>query len=173
MTGSEGEAAWTEELRARRKLTRHPSAIRLRVRVVALLVGSLVMGLGVALNTPPFRPAQWKFFAFFVGLAGLLIFTARGSLALYGLLRGRPVLTIDLEGVELGRRKLEWSRVQRISIRPSSPVLRYLAVGAPAVRIYGDRRSHHIDVKHDHIRDLESFADWLKRLQQGELRLSA
>lgn len=108
MTGSEGDAAWTEELRARRKLTRHPSAIRLRVRLVAYLIGSLVMGLGVALNTPPFRPDQWRFFVFFVGLAGLLIFTARCLWALYELLTGRPVLTIDLEGVELGRRNLEW-----------------------------------------------------------------
>lgn len=162
------DTAWTAELHANQKLTISPRASRRLVRLIAYMLGAVMTGSSVALNASPSERGEWESVVFYVGLAGLLVFVPRGLWAAYGLVAGRPVLTIDLQGVELGRRRLGWSQMRRIVLRPESPALRYLAIGTPTVRLHGDDGSQHIDVKRDHVRDLESFADWLRHLQQRE-----
>jgi hypothetical protein len=85
---------------------------------------------------------------------------------LYEIIAGRSTLTVDLQGVQLSNRRLRWTEVQRIAVWPASPVLRYFAFGPPAVRVHGDQRGRHIDVTHDHIKDLDTFADWLRSTQE-------
>jgi hypothetical protein len=163
-----GRAAWTAEMEANRTLTIRPRGGRRRLRLSALVVGALVMAGGVALAVSRSDRGAWETVGFHIGLAGLAVFVGDGLRTAYGLLTGSPVLTIDGRGVELGRRRLRWTQVQCIDLRPASPVLRYLAVRPPAVRLVGTSRSQYIDVTHDHISDLESFADWLRAVQWSE-----
>lgn len=169
MREPDANTAWTAELDANRKLTISPRTSRRLVRLIAFGLGSLLMGSSVALNASSSERGEWESVVFYVGVAGLLVFVPGGLWAAYGLATGRPVLTVDLQGVALGRRRLKWSQIRRIALRPESSALRYMAIGTPTVRLYGDDRSQHIDVKQDHVRDLESFADWLRHLQQREI----
>ncbi|GAA3096837.1 hypothetical protein GCM10010530_22000 [Kribbella aluminosa] len=105
---------------------------------------------------------------FYVGLAALLIFAASAAKATYGLATGRPVLTINLHGIDLGGCELTWKQVRRIELRPSSATRRLLAIGYPTVRLSGDKPHGYIDVSTDHITDLESFAGWLSS-EQNEI----
>ncbi|MDX6283163.1 MAG: hypothetical protein QOH03_4234 [Kribbellaceae bacterium] len=104
---------------------------------------------------------------FHLGLAGLGVYALAAVRLYYGILTGRSRLVIGREGVTLGKHRIEWADIQDITLRPTSPVLRYLAVGPPSVRIRARRTYRHIDVTRDHVKDLEAFANWLRSTHEA------
>lgn len=76
---------------------------------------------------------------------------------------------MDTQGVKFGSRTLEWAEVRDITLRPRSVLLRYLALGTPAVRLSSDKRSQRIAVTRDHVADLEAFEDWLRHTRERQV----
>ena len=105
--------------------------------------------------------------AFHLGVAGLAVFAAEALRLYYGILTGRSRLTVGPQGISLGEHRIDWGDIHDITLRPTSPVLRYLAIGPPSVRIQARQRLRHIDVTRDHVKDLEGFADWLRSAQSA------
>ncbi|GAB3810168.1 hypothetical protein [Kribbella italica] len=97
-----------------------------------------------------------------VGIVGLALLVPRGLWLVWRLVKP-SVLTFDLEGVQLGPRKLKWTQIRDVTLRPKSPVFRYLAIGKASVRIR-DIHGTAINVTHEHVDDLDPLAEWLRRM---------
>jgi hypothetical protein len=115
-----------------------------------------------------YRMTDYKRLAFSMGIAGLGLYAAGALRLCYGILTGRSRLTIGRQGIALGARHLDWADIQDVTLRPTSPVLRYLAVGPPSVRIQARQARHHIDVTRDHVKNLDGFAEWLRGSRQAQ-----
>ncbi|MFI5707035.1 hypothetical protein [Kribbella sp. NPDC051620] len=138
-----------------------------RMRRVFYLTGSVVFGGLVAYlvssgDGPLIGEAR---FAFHIGLAALAVYVTGAVRLYYGIVSGRSRLSVGPAGVALGEHLIGWADIQHISLRPASPVLRYLAFGPPSVRIQARQRLRRIDVTRDHVKDLEGFAEWLERIR--------
>jgi hypothetical protein len=107
---------------------------------------------------------------FHIGVAGLAVYAFGAVRLYYGILTGRSRLTIGRLGVSLGEHRIDWADIQDITLRPTSPVLRYLAFGPPSVRIQAQHRLRHIDVTRDHVKNLEAFAGWLRSTRDARIR---
>ncbi|WP_328324652.1 hypothetical protein OHA70_33830 [Kribbella sp. NBC_00382] len=109
-------------------------------------------------------------FACHLCVAGLAVYVAGAVRLYYGIFTGRSRLTIGPDGIALGQHRIAWADIQDITLRPTSPVLRYLAFGPPSVRIQARQRLRHIDVTRDHVKNLEAFAGWLRSTHEARTR---
>jgi hypothetical protein len=140
--------------------------VRLAPRVYYLgglvLFASLDTWLIVAVDTP----GSYGRLAFHIGL------TALGACAIdalrlgYGIVTRRSKLTVNSEEIVLGKHQLKWDDVHHIARRPSSPILRLLAIGPASVRVQANQPARHLDVTHDHVKDLDAFATWLRQFHE-------
>ncbi|GAA0928611.1 hypothetical protein GCM10009554_10300 [Kribbella koreensis] len=137
-----------------------------RVRRVFYLTGTALFGGLVGYLVAAGSNDDYVRLGFHIGVAGLAVYAFEAVRLYYGILTGRSKLTIGPRGITLGDRRIDWADIQDITLRPTSPVLGYLAFGPPSVRIQGRKASQRIDVTRDHVKDLEGFAAWLESVRQ-------
>jgi hypothetical protein len=131
----------------------------------AALFGGLVAYLLAASGDEPF--SRYGRYAFHAGVAALALCVTAAVRLYYGILTGRSRLTIGPDGIALGVHRIDWTDIQDITLRPTSPVLRYLGFGPPRVRIQAKHRLRYLEVTRDHVKDLEGFADWLSAVRSS------
>lgn len=140
-----------------------------RPRRVFYLSGAVLFGglLSYVLVAGGDDPIEYARYGFHICVAGLAVYLGGAIRLYYGILTGRSRLTIGPEGIALGEHRIAWTDIQDITLRPTSPVLRFLAFGPPRVRIQARQRLRHIDVTRDHVKDLEGFANWLSAVRSN------
>lgn len=124
-------------------------------------VPAAILGLstGVSLHPDLDRPSNILILVSFVLLVGL------GG---WQLLTGRPVVTLDHDGIRVGRRKLlPWAEVATIGI-PTGPPLRMWLTVRPK-----DRSYKKLIINQDNAKDLRAFASWLESQLHEQRRQNA
>ncbi|MEV6415134.1 hypothetical protein [Kribbella sp. NPDC051718] len=142
-----------------------------RARQVLCLTGTALFGgwFGYVLVASGDEPLTgYLRFAFHICAAGLAVYGLGVVRLYYGIFTGRSRLTIGPEGVTLGDHRMGWDDIQEITLRPTSPVARYLV--PPSVRIQARQRLRQIEVTRDHVKDLRGFADWLRSIHEARIR---
>lgn len=105
-----------------------------------------------------------EFSGFFAGFRVLTLTLWLLAIAwtVWQLVTGRPVVTVDHDGIRMGRSKrgrLAWGEVARIADPIGIPGLR-------SVHIFAEGGARRIAVLNDNVEDLDAFAEWLRRVHQ-------
>jgi hypothetical protein len=122
-----------------------------------------------------FANSLWSFIAdlglnsfggtdFFRGLSAIL-FLAVAGFTLWQLMTGRPVLTVDRNGISLGRHqrrsRLQWNEIAQIADPAGIPGLRSVQILPVNVWAAG------FAFGQDNVRDLDAFAVWLRQSRES------
>jgi hypothetical protein len=101
---------------------------------------------------------------FFRGLT-VIFFLAAAGLTLWQLVTGRPVLTVDRNGISLGRHqrrsRLRWNEIGKIADPAGIPGLRFVQILPLNVWAAG------FAFGQDNVKDLDAFAAWLRRSRES------
>jgi hypothetical protein len=101
---------------------------------------------------------------FFRGL-NVIFFLAAAGFTLWQLVTGRPVLTVDRNGISLGRHqrrsRLQWNEIGNIADPAGIPVLR--SVQILPLNVWGAGFAF----GQDNVKDLDAFAAWLRRSRES------
>jgi hypothetical protein len=101
---------------------------------------------------------------FFRGLT-VIFFLAAAGLTLWQLVTGRPVLTVDRNGISLGRHqrrsRLQWNEIAKIADPTGIPRLRSVQILPLNVWATG------FAVSQDNVKDLDAFAVWLRHCRES------
>jgi hypothetical protein len=84
----------------------------------------------------------------------LPVFLVRNAYLVWQIITRRPILTVDAEGITLGRKHLAWSAVGKI--RTTFGVVRIHPDGGKATRRIG--------ISHENVKDVQLLTPWLRLL---------
>jgi len=155
--GDAGAAVWSAELERTGRVV-FPQRTR---RVLFRLVFVVVLGLK-AVAEPVWRmfhdSENWWDIVGLIAGGGFLVMAIA---CVWQLVTRRPVLTVDPEGIRLGRRAkhaLPWSQIGSIGTPAGPSLVRTLAIQPT------DRWANPLTVGKDHVLDLAEFSHWLQTL---------
>jgi hypothetical protein len=148
--------AWTAELESKGSVDFPPRRGRLLVRLAAF---GLLMVLSIWTNVDHLRADGVSGALGVLRLTALAAFVYGTALTAWQLLKNRPVVTVDAEGITRGR-SLPWSRITSIDAPVGLPFARAVRVN-PA-----DRRTRPISISQDNVEDLDALTPWLRSLHQ-------
>lgn len=163
MTGGSGVSPggtpleWNAQLASDGKVVWPQRQRRLVIRLA--IIGLFVLNTGSSLIDDVLDDEFTGFFAGFRVLT-LTIWLLAIAWTVWQLVTGRPVVTVDHDGVRLGRSKrgrLAWGEVARIADPIGIPGLR-------SVHIITEGGARRIAVPNDNVEDLDAFAGWLRRI---------
>jgi hypothetical protein len=105
-------ATWPTALEADRRVAIAPNHARRVRHLTGYAVVVLLAAVCMTINKP--SRGDEEALAFYLALAAMILAVLRGLRTLHQLATGRPALTIDEEGVELGKKTLQWSQIREI-----------------------------------------------------------
>jgi hypothetical protein len=160
VTGKEAPDVWADELRRTGRVVfpvrRRP--VLIRVAVVAVLIGgsqlsSLVDSLDAGTTELILRLLSFSSVLFVAGFFGWQLITRR------------PVLTVDHEGIGLGRKGfMPWTDIGSIDLPTGTPFFRNVPV------VPSDVWAEHLAVPRDNVKDLPALATWLTGILEERRR---
>jgi hypothetical protein len=158
--GEEAPEVWTDEFRRTGRVVfpvrRRPVLIRLAV-VVLLLGGYQVSSLIDSLDSGTTGLVLRA-----LSLSGVLLIA---GIFVWQLITQRPVLTVDHEGIGLGRKGfMPWTDIGSIGLPTGTPFYRNVPV------LPSDVWAEHLAVPRDNVKDLPALATWLTGILEERRR---
>ncbi|HET6295399.1 MAG TPA: hypothetical protein VFG33_18580 [Kribbella sp.] len=155
--GDAGAAVWSAELDRTGRVVFPQRTRRVLFRLV--FVVALVLR---AVAEPVWRmfhdSEEWWDIVGLIAGGGFLVMAIA---CVWQLVTRRPVLTVDREGIRIGRRAkhdLRWSQIGSIGTPTGPALVRSLAIQST------DRWAYPLTVGKDHVLDLAEFSHWLRTL---------
>lgn len=131
----------------------------IRLAIIGLFVLNTASGLIDDVRDDEFT----GFFAVF-RVVTLTIWLLAIGWTVWQLVTGRPVVTVDQDGIRIGRGqrgRLAWNEVGLVGDPAGVPGLR-------SVHVYAERGGRRLAVPNDNVEDLDAFADWLRGILQQQ-----
>jgi hypothetical protein len=157
-----GEASgWTAELESSGivQLPQRRRRLLVRLALVCLLFANSLRSFVADLRLNSFGGTD-----FFRGLSAIVLLVVVGF-TLWQLVTGRPVLTVDRNGISLGRHqrrsRLHWNEIGKIADPAGPPGLRSVQILPLNVWAAG------FAFGQDNVKDLNAFAGWLRQSRES------